>query len=175
MTTREYITFGMRLVTFALTLALMGAFFLPWVRLDGESEARSGVETIALIMSPTFDYLVLVSQERTLALVSIPVLMLVATLVIMCKYVNRRPALVATFLVLVGACSLPYAAQDLMYNGNPQLGIGLQAIAALSVLLLVQQILIRVATILGSKQKLPGLHRTLRTATGSGTYQIPEN
>ena len=48
----SYLTLAMRLLFLAAALAILGAFFLPWLKLDGPAGAYSGAELIALAVSP---------------------------------------------------------------------------------------------------------------------------
>ena len=97
---REYVTLLIRLVTFAATLALLGAFFLPWVRLDGMSQPVSAAEIVAIVVSPTLNYLVAVSTLQAVVLVGCSGLMIVSAIVVLMKYGRRQTAVLATSVVL---------------------------------------------------------------------------
>ena len=129
---RELATFAMRLVAFAATLVIMGAFFLPWARLDGMSEASSGAALVALVVSPTINYLFAVSTLQAVVLVGCPVLLILSATVVMAKYARRKTAPFATCLVFASSVSVIYGAPDLTTRNEVGAYIGLSLIVALS-------------------------------------------
>lgn len=164
---RDLATFAMRLAAFAVALGTVGAFFLPWVRLDGVSRASSGAELVALVASPTAGYLFEVSALQAVVLIGGPVLLLVAAVVVMAKYGQRKTAPLATTIVVALALALAHGTPDLTV-GRPHLGLSI--VTVLSIVLLLHQVLIRLCADLYARNKLPFLYRVLSVATGSG-YQ----
>ena len=168
---RETVTFLSRLVAFAVTLVIIGAFFLPWVRLDGALQAQSGAELTATIVSPTIKYLFAVSPVQTVALIVCPVVTILFALRIVVKYARRKTAPFATLVVLAASIAIIYAASDLVASSAH---IGLSLVVVLSVVLLVHQVLIKLRSILWEHRRLPSAYRVLSIVTGSGTYRWNE-
>ena len=171
---RELATFIMRLVAFAATLAIMGAFFLPWARLDGMSEASSGAELVALVASPTIDYLFAVSTLQASVLVGGPALLIVSASVVMAKYARRKTAPFATCLVFASSVSVIYGAPDLTASNEVGAYVGLSLIVALSAILLVHQALIKLGGNLLRRRRLTTVYRAISVLTGSGPYRWSE-
>ncbi len=165
---REYTTFGARLFTFALSLALLGVFFLPWIRVDGMSEASSGAELIALAFSPTFEYLFSVSQTQAGILVGSPALMLLSTIVLSTKYRRRSASPISICAILVSAVLLILATPDLTESGDGAYS-GLIITIAVSSFLLIHQVLIKVG------RKAYVKYRFLPVVTGQGFYRWRDN
>ena len=161
---REFATFAMRLIAFAATVAIMGAFFLPWTRLDGMSQASSGAELVALVVSPTVSYLFTVSTLQASVLVGGPALLIVSASVVMAKYARRKTSPFATCLVFASSVSVIYGAPDLTASNEIGAYVGLSLIVALSAALLIHQALI----------KLRGNLYALSVLTGSGFYRWSE-
>ena len=61
---RRTVTLTIRLVAFAVTMAPLGALFLPWITLDGSARVRTGIGCVALLVSPIRDYLFAVDRFR---------------------------------------------------------------------------------------------------------------
>ena len=171
---RELATFIMRLVAFAATLAIMGAFFLPWARLDGMNEASSGAELVTLVASPTIDYLFAVSTLQASVLVGGPALLIVSASVVMAKYARRKTAPFATCLVFASSMSIIYGAPDLTASNEVGAYVGLSLIVALSAVLLIHQALIKLRGNLLRRGKLPTVYRAISILTGSGPYRWSE-
>lgn len=171
---RELATFAMRLVAFAATLVIMGAFFLPWARLDGMSEASSGAALVALVVSPTINYLFAVSTLQAVVLVGCPVLLILSATVVMAKYARRKTAPFATCLVFASSVSVIYGAPDLTTRNEVGAYIGLSLIVALSAALLIHQALIKLRGNLFHRRKLRTVHQALSVLTGSGHYRWSE-
>ena len=172
---QEALTLLMRLITFAIALMLGGAFFLPWLRLDGENEARSGAELVALIISPSIEYLYAISPVQTGVLIGCPALIVLATILVMVKYSRRKTVIFATFVVLASAIAIIYATPDITVNEGPRIYIGLTGIIDLSAILLFHQGLIKLRTRLYHGRRLPTVYRVLGVITGSGYYGWNEN
>lgn len=171
---RELATFTMRLVAFAATLVIMGAFFLPWARLDGMSDASSGAELVALVVSPTVSYLFAVSTLQAVVLVGCPVLLILSATMVMAKYARRKTAPFATCLVFATSVSVIYGAPDLTASNEVGAYVGLSLIVALSAVLLIQQALIKLRGTLFHRRKLPTVYQVLSVLTGSGHYRWSE-
>lgn len=171
---RELATFVMRLVAFAATLAIMGAFFLPWARLDGMSEASSGSELMALVVSPTVNYLFAVSTLQASVLVGGPALLAVSASVVMVKYARRKTAPFATCLVFASSVSVIYGAPDLTASGGMGTHVGSTLIVALAACLLIHQALIKLRGHLLRRSRLPTVYQALSVLTGSGFYRWSE-
>ena len=171
---QELATFTMRLVAFAATLVIMGAFFLPWARLDGMSEASSGAELVALVVSPTVNYLFAVSTLQAVVLVGCPVLLILSATMVMAKYARRKTAPFATCLVFATSVSVIYGAPDLTASNEVGAYVGLSLIVALSAVLLIHQALIKLRGTLLHRRKLPTVYQVLSVLTGSGHYRWSE-
>lgn len=171
---REFSTFSMRLAYFAVTLVVIGAFFLPWIRLDGENQARSGAELTTLIVSPTFDYLSAVSPIQTGVLIGCPTLAILAAIMVMTKYARRKTAIFSTVVVLASAIAIIYATPELTTSEEPRVYSGLSLVIVLSVVLLLHQSLIKLRTKLLSNRRFPIMYRVLSIVTGSGLYRWNE-
>ena len=171
---REFATFAMRLLTFAAALAIMGAFFLPWTRLDGMSQASSGAEIVALVVSPTVNYLFAVSTLQAAVLVGCPALLIVSAAIVMAKYARRKTAPFATCLVFASSVSVIYGAPDLTASTESGAYVGLSLIVALSAVLLIHQALIKLRENLYHRRRLPAVYQALSVLTGSGYYRWSE-
>ena len=171
---RELATFTMRLVAFAATLAIMGAFFLPWARLDGMNEASSGAELVALVVSPTANYLFAVSTLQAVVLVGCPALLILSATMVMAKYARRKTAPFATCLVFASSVSVAYGAPDLTASNELGAYVGLSLIVVLSAVLLVHQALIKLRGNLYHRRRLPTVYQALSVLTGSGHYRWSE-
>ena len=171
---RELATFTMRLVAFAATLAIMGAFFLPWARLDGMNEASSGAELVALVVSPTANYLFAVSTLQAVVLVGCPALLILSATMVMAKYAQRKTAPFATCLVFASSVSVAYGAPDLTASNELGAYVGLSLIVVLSAVLLVHQALIKLRENLYHRRRLPTVYQALSVLTGSGHYRWSE-
>lgn len=170
----ELATFAMRLVAFAATLAIMGAFFLPWTRLDGMSHASSGAELVALVVSPTVNYLFAVSTLQAVVLLGCPTLLILSAAMVMAKYARRETAPFATCLVFASSVSVIYGAPDLTASNEAGAYVGLSLTVALSAALLIHQALIKLRGNLYRRRKLPTVHQALSVLTGSGFYRWSE-
>ena len=171
---RELATFAMHLIAFAATVAIMGAFFLPWTRLDGMSQASSGAELVALVVSPTVSYLFTVSTLQASVLVGGPALLIVSASVVMAKYARRKTSPFATCLVFASSVSIIYGAPDLTASNEIGAYVGLSLIVALSAALLIHQALIKLRENLYHRRRLPTVYQALSVLTGSGFYRWSE-
>ncbi len=171
---RERTTFAMRLITYLATLAIMGAFFLPWTRLDGMSQASSGAELIVLAVSPSFNYLVAVSTLQTAVLIGCPALLISSATFVSVKYARRQTAPLATCLVFASSVSVTYGTPDLTTSSGFGTLVGLTLIVVLSAVLLIHQGLIKLRGKLYDRRKLPTAYQALSVITGSGHYRWSE-
>ena len=171
---RELATFAMRLVAYATTLVIMGAFFLPWVRLDGMSQASSGAELVAIVVSPTVNYFLAVSTLQAGVLVGCPALLIVSATIVMAKYARRKTAPFATCVVFASSLSIVYGAPDLTASDGPGAYVGLSLIVVLSAALLIHQALIKLRGKLYHGRRLPTVYQALSLLTGSGYYRWNE-
>ena len=171
---REHVTFAMRLLFFLATLAIMGAFFLPWTRLDGMSQSSSGADLVALLFSPSLGYLGAVSPLQTTILIGCPALLISAAVAVSVKYAQRETAPVATFLVFASSIFVIYATSDLTARKEVGTLFGLTLIVVLSAGLLIHQGLIKLRGKLYRQRKLPDVYQALSVITGSGYYRWSE-
>ena len=171
---RELATFLVRLAAFAVTLLLTAAFFLPWVRLDGASDAHSGAELLAIIVSPTLTYLFAVSPVQAGVLIGCPAAVIVFAINVVTKYAQRKTAPLATAAILASSLSVVYAAPDLVAVNGSRIHYGILLVVVLSAALLIHQALIKLRMRLLRSRKFPAVHRALSIATGSGSYRWSE-
>lgn len=171
---RESATFAIRLLGFAVTLVVIGAFFLPWLKLDGATKIYSGAELAALVVSPMRDYIYAVAPIQTAVLIGCPAAMMLFAAIVATRYARRRTALFATAAVLACAIAIIYGTRDLVVGSESNAYWGLWLIVVLTAALLAQQALIKLRTKLRQKQKLRVLHQALSVATGSGHYRWSE-
>ena len=168
---REAATFAMRLLAFGASLAVVGAFFLPWVWLDGSSQANSGAELVAIVLSPTVDYLRAVSPLQTAILLGVPAVLVVSALMVAARYSRRRTSPLATGVVFASASAIVYGTPDLTVSSESGTPIGLLLTIVLSVVLLVHQALIELREKLHYNRRLQTAYQTLSVVTGSGYYR----
>ncbi|MDE2940224.1 MAG: hypothetical protein OXR67_15115 [Chloroflexota bacterium] len=168
----EWATLAVRILTFVLTLAILGAFLLPWVTLDGDQQASTGLDILVLVTSPSISYFNNFSQLQTAVLIGNTTGILLLAIYLAVKYARRRLALLATAAILLLALSLPYGARDLLVR--MEYSPGLAMVIGLAVLLLLQQVLIKLRLRLQAWQKFPAVHRALGITTGSGRYRWPQ-
>ena len=167
---REVATFAMRLLVFGATLAIVGAFFLPWVRLDGTSQASSGAELVAIILSPTVDYLLAVSSLQTGILLGCPAILILSALIVVAKYSRRKTAPLATCVVFASSALVIYGAPDLTASNEAGAHVGLLLTMVLSVALLIHQTLMKLCERLRYGRRLRTVYQSLSVITGSGYY-----
>ena len=171
---RGAVTFGIRLMLFAVSLSIIGAFFLPWVKIDGVQQAHSGVGLTALFVSPMVNYLFVIAPIQTGVLLGCPPVMFVFAAAIASKYAQRKTAIISTVVVLASAIAIIFGTRGLLATDQPVAHIGLSLISVLCAVLLVHQGLIKLRTKLEQRQRFPSVHRTLSIITGSGYYRWRE-
>lgn len=133
------------LLSFAASLGIVGAFFLPWLRLEGTPDSLNGAELLALTLSPSVNYLAEVSEIQLWLLIGCPAVAIVAAVIVVWQYGQRKTALFATSCVLAAALVAMYAPSYLVSN-EPRAYLGLSAVAYLSGALLLLQIAIKACT-----------------------------
>ena len=94
--------------------------------------------------------------------------MLVAAMVVVAKYGQRKTAPLATCIVIALALAIAHGTPDLTV-GRPHLGLSL--VTVLSIVLLAHQALIRLCADLYARNRLLSLYRVLSVATGSGYHR----
>jgi hypothetical protein len=171
---REIVTVAMRLVAFGVTLAVICAFSLPWVRLDGMQEVYSGVALPVLAISPVVEYLFAVAPVQTGVLIGCPVVIILFAVIVAGAYAQRRTAIWATVIVLASAIAIIYGTQDLVDSSGPGKQVGLSTVVVLSAVLLAHQLLIKLRTKLLQDGRLPSIYRSLSIITGTGYYRWRE-
>lgn len=167
---RELITLIMRLVAFAATLIPLVVMALPWVTLDGTREAVSGVGAVALLLPPMSEYLYAVSPVQAAILTVGPIMVSLLAIITSYNYWRRRSIYWAPPAMLIVSAAIAYGATDLITTAEP----GLVIVMAISVLLILHQIAIRVQVNLRRKAKMPQLYRGLAVITGMGHYRWSE-
>ena len=171
---RQYVTLGIRVTTFVLAMGILGAFWLPWVSIDGFEETSRGVDLLALMASPQVRYLTAASPLSAAFLIVGPLGVFVFAVFVGMRYVQRRTTIPATSVLLAFAVTLPFGASGLLAQGEPGFHAGLVWIVASTAVLLLQQVLIKVSTNLQSKRKFPQIYRALAVFTGSAIYRWRE-
>ena len=161
-------TLTMRVVSFALTIAVIGAFFLPWIQLDGMREADTGLELIAITISPLFKYLYSVDLVQTGVIIGCPTLMLLLAVWVSVKYAQRTTAPLATSVLLASSVAIMYGAPNLVDGGQGRPFLGLSLILLLSAILLLHQSLIKFGALLQRKRQWQPVYRAISVITGSG-------
>lgn len=163
----HYLTLAMRLLFFAAALAVIGAFFLPWLKLDGPGGAYSGAELIVLAVSPQWQYFNSVNPLQAVVLVGAPLAMLGFAIVVISKYVRRMRTPLATLLVLASGIALIFGTGELV-DGRLTPFAGLLLAMLLAAVLLLHQGLISAQTELWERQRFPSIYRVLGVITGAG-------
>ena len=167
---RELITLIMRLLAFAATLIPLAVMALPWVMLDSTGEAVSGVGAVALLVPPMSGYLYAVSPVQAGILTVGPILLTLLTIITSYNYGRRRSIYWAPPAMLILSAGIVYGATDLVTGTEP----GLVIVMAVSALLTLHQVAIRVQVILRRKSKMPEIYRALAVITGMGHYRWSE-
>ena len=171
---KEAATLIMRLLWFIATLEIIGAFFLPWVRLDGITDVYSGAEMLTIPASPIAQYLSSVSQLQTVVLVICPALILLSAAILATRYLQRKTAPLPTIVILASAVGIIYGASDLIATDGPIVHSGLFVVIVMSALLLVHQMVVILHARTRSKMRT-SVDETLSIITGSGKYRWNDN
>ena len=167
---RELITLIMRLTAFVAALIPLAAMALPWVKLDGAGDVVSGVGAIALLVPPTSEYLFAVSPLQATLLTVGPMLVALLAIITSHNYRRRRSIYWGPPAMLIVSAAIAYGATDLITAAEP----GLVLVMAVSALLTLHQVAIRVQVVLRRKTKLPRIYRALAVVTGMGHYRWSE-
>ena len=163
---REIATIAVRLTAFVVTLAVIGALFLPWVTLDGV-DGHIGAELPVLAFTPLGKYFFAVAPVQTSLLIVCPVIVGLFAVIVAFAYAQRRTMIWATVILLVATNLVLYGTGDIVVST----GFGLVLIVVLSALLLVHQLLIKLRGQLFKRRIMSVLYRGLSVVTGSGRYR----
>ena len=161
---QQIITFIVRLIAFVVAVTPLPALLLPWVRLDGTLEIRTGLGAVALLASPMREYLFTVDPLQASALTLGPVLIALLAIITSYRYYRRESIFWAPPAMLAAAVAIPYVATDLI--GATLEGLGV--VIAAAILLIAHQALIRIQVFLSRRRRWPGVYRTLAVAIGIG-------
>ncbi len=156
---------GVRTLFFVMALFLIGAFFLPWLRLAGLERTDSGVTLMALAASPWAAYFFTVEPVQAAVLIGAPAAMMIFAIFMVSKYAQSRATLFATIMVLASALALVMGARGLVVSGSTP-GMGLQLAIALAILLTTHQLAMIAQAKLYRMRRLPKVYRVLSIATG---------
>lgn len=156
---------GVRVLFFVMALSLMGAFFLPWLRLDGLERTDSGVTLMALAASLWATYFFSVEPLKAAVLMGAPAAMMVFAIFMVSKYARGRATPFATIMVLASALALVMGARGLVASGSTP-GVGLQLAITLSILLTTHQLAMLAQARLYRMRQFPKAYRVLSIATG---------
>ena len=167
---RELATLIVRLMAFAVTLVPLVAMMQPWVILDGIEEPVSGIDAIALLVPPMSEYLYAVSPLQAALVTLGPIVVALLAVIISDNYRRRKSVFWAPPVMLAVAAGITYGATDLV-TGTEQ---GLPIVMAVSALLTLHQVAIRVQVGLQRRLKMPVVYRALGVVTGAGHYRWRE-
>lgn len=160
-----------RIAFFAATLAMAGAYFLPWAELDGLAESQSGAELTTLVISPTAQYLFAVNSLQTILLIGCPIAALLFSLLIVVNYAKGETHLFPAMVVLLVSIVFQTFTPNIVASDGTQFGFGNLLSIILSAVLLMHHLVIRLHTKLYQKRKYPSVFRRLYFLTGSGFYR----
>ena len=146
---------AIRILWFTLSISPFAALFLPWVTLDGSDKILTGVTSIALLTSPVRDYLYGVNPVQAVLLTFGPVLIVLLTIITGSRYGKRRSMYWAPPLILVLTLCIVYLTADLVSATHE----GLDAVAVISILLVLHQLAIRIYVVMRGRQPLYGAMR----------------
>ena len=167
---RELATIRIRFAFFIATLIPLAALALPWVTLGGIEEPLSGVDMVALAVTPARTYLYTVSALQSTVLFVGPIAVAAVSILIIDSYRKRKSAFWAPPAMLAVALVVSYGAADLVASTES----GLLLIIAISILLSLHQGAIRIQMALLRRGRMPTVYRALSVAAGSGRYQWRE-
>lgn len=168
----NHLTLATRLLFFAVALAVIGVYFLPWLKLDGPAGAYSGAELIALAVSPQWQYFNSVNPLQAVVLVGAPLAMLLFAIVVISKYVRRKRTPFATVMMLAAGLALIFGTGELV-DGRLTPFAGLLLAMLLAAVLLLHQGLISAQTELWERRKFQSIYRALGVITGAGARTWP--
>ena len=167
---RELVTMIVRLTAFVATLIPLVAMMQPWVTLDGIEEPLSGVDAVALLVPPMSEYLYTVSPLQAAVVTLGPIVVALLAVIISDSYRKRKSVFWAPPVMLAMAVAITYGTTDLI-TGTER---GLTIVMAVSALLTLHQVAIRVQVGLQRKLKMRTVYRALAVATGTGRYRWSE-
>ena len=127
-------------------------------------EASSGMELLALPISPTFDYLYSVSDWQTGILLGCPAAMLLMSIIVVTKYRRRRAAGLYIGGILVMSVLVILGTRDVTASGEGAY-FGLLITMVVSSVLLLHQLLLKLS------RRTYGKYRWLPVITGQGFYR----
>ena len=164
-------TLAVRIVTYMAALGMFGAFFLPWIHLDGHDSSHTGAELLTVFLSPEFTYLNSVSQLQSLFLMASPAVIFVSIIVLVVKKHQREISPVAGLIIIVSASAFNFVPTVLVNPNAASLGTGIVATVAIAMILLVQDLLTVIRERLKMNDKAPGAHHVLGIISASGEYR----
>ena len=164
-------TYTVRVLTFLAALGMFGAFFLPWIQLDGYDAPSTGAQLIATILSPEFGYLNTVSQLQALLIVGCPFLIFVAVAIVAMRKFQREPSPVGECIILVSAGVVAYVPTELTSPSADLFYTGLFVIVAIAAVLLAQDLLTFIRERAKLEQRAPGVDQVLGVISASGKYE----
>ena len=167
---REALTFAIRLTAFALTLVPFLAMVAPWVALDGLRGTHSGVDSMALLVTPVAVYMYGVSPLQAGVVSAGPILILLLAIITSYNYHRRRSILWAPPAMFAVAMGISMGAGSFVVSTH----YGLVLVMLASAALFLHQVAIRVYVALQKRRKFPAVHRALAVATGAGPYRWSE-
>ena len=165
-------TILIRVAFFAVALAMVGTYFLPWAMIDGIAEQQSGAELTTLMASPTLEYLLAVNPLQTIILIGCPIVVVLFSLIILVNYARGETHLLSTLAVLLTAIAFQLFTFDIVSNDGSPIGMGNLISIVLSTVLVVHYSAIRIHTKLYEKRKFPLVFRKLYFLTGNGFYRV---
>ena len=160
-----------RIAFFAVALAMVGVYFLPWARLDGVAEPQSGAELATLAVSPTIEYLFAVNLHQTILLIGCPIVAMLFSLIIVANYARGETHLLSTLVVLAVSIVFQIFVSDIVASDGARFLMGNLLSIVFSVVLLIHHLVIKLHTKLYEKRKYPLVFRKLYFLTGSGFYR----
>ena len=149
------VTAVIRLLWFTLSVSPFAGLFLPWITLDGSGETLTGVSSIGLLTSPVRDYLFGVNPVQAALLTLGPVSIVLLTIITGSRYGKRRSMYWAPPLILVLTLCIVYLTADLVSATHE----GLDAVAVISISLVLHQLAIRIYVVMRGRQPLYGAMR----------------
>lgn len=158
---RRAITVAVRIVAFTVTMAPLAVLFVPWITLDG-GQARTGVTSIALLVSPVRDYIYAVDPVQA-ALVTIgPILIVLFSIVTSNSYYKRETIFWAPLAILVVALAIIFLTHNLVSYVHD----GPRIVVTIAILLMLHQAAIRLQVATRRKRNLAWASGPLAVATG---------
>lgn len=164
-------TLAVRVFSYLAALGMFGAFFLPWIHLDGHDAPHTGAELLTIFLSPEFTYMNSVSQLQSLFLIASPAVVFIAIIVVAAKKYQREVSPVAGLIIIAGASAMNFVPTVLVDPNSSSFGNGVIATVAIAVILLAQDLLTIIRERLKLSDKAPGAHHMLGIISASGEYR----